>query len=142
MAGLNKVILIGNVGKDPEVRQFDNGHKKISFSLATNESYKDKDGAWQEQTEWHNVVGWGFLAERPIAKGDTLYVEGKIKTRDYNDKDGNTRYITEILAERFNMILKRNSGDGPSGGGTQYTSQKDTEEAPPAADSPADDLPF
>jgi single-strand DNA-binding protein len=142
MAGLNKVILIGNVGKDPEVRQFDNGGKKISFSLATNESYKDKDGAWQDQTEWHNIVGWGFLADRPIAKGDTIYVEGKIKSRDYKDKEGNTRYITEILAERFNMILKRGSGDGPSGGSTQYSSQKDTDETPPAVDSPADDLPF
>jgi len=142
MAGLNKVILIGNVGKDPEVRQFDNGGKKISFSLATNESYKDKDGAWQEQTDWHNVVGWGFLADRPIAKGDTIYVEGKIKSRDYKDKDGNTRYITEILAERFNMILRRGDGDKASGGGAQYTSQKNTGEAPPEGDSPSDDLPF
>ncbi|HEY9116110.1 MAG TPA: single-stranded DNA-binding protein [Bacteroidales bacterium] len=138
MAGLNKVILIGNVGKDPEVRQFDNGGKKISFSLATNESYKDKDGAWQDQTEWHNIVGWGFLADRPIAKGDTIYVEGKIKSRDYKDKDGNTRYITEILAERFNMILRR--GDGTGAG--QQSSYKSNESAPPDENSPADDLPF
>jgi len=141
MAGLNKVILIGNVGKDPEVRQFDNGGKKISFSLATNESYRDKDGAWQEQTEWHNIAGYGFLADRPIAKGDTIYVEGKIKTRDYKDKDGNTRYITEIIAERFNMILRKGDGTASSGGG-QQGSYKQAESAPTADDSPSDDLPF
>lgn len=142
MAGLNKVILIGNVGKDPEVRQFDNGGKKISFSLATNESYRDRDGAWQEQTEWHNIAGYGFLADRPIAKGDTIYVEGKIKTRDYKDKDGNTRYITEIIAERFNMILKRGDGDRTSSHNPTRADNKNTGEATPADESPSDDLPF
>lgn len=141
MAGLNKVILIGNVGKDPEVRQFDNGGKKISFSLATNESYRDKDGAWQEQTEWHNIAGYGFLADRPIAKGDTIYVEGKIKTRDYKDKDGNTRYITEIIAERFNMIIRKGEGGVPQSGG-QQGGYKRPENEPPEADTPSDDLPF
>jgi len=119
MAGLNKVILIGNIGKDPEVRQFDNGGKKISFSLATNESYKDKDGNWQEQTEWHNVIGWNLLAEKPVAKGDLVYVEGKIKSRDYKDKDGNTRYITEIVSERINIITKRGDGEREAQGNYQ-----------------------
>lgn len=141
MAGLNKVILIGNVGKDPEVRQFDDGGKKISFTLATNESYKGKDGEWKEQTEWHNIAGTGFLSEKPIAKGDLLYVEGKIKTRDYKDKEGITRYFTEILADRLNIITRR--GDGASsGGGTQYSNSKITGEEPPSGDSPSDDLPF
>lgn len=137
MAGLNKVILIGNVGKDPEIRQFDNGGKKIGFSLATSESYKDKDGAWQEQTDWHNIVGWGFLAEKPIAKGDMLYVEGKIKSRDYKDKDGNTRYITEILAERINLVMRR--GDGEK---SKYSGNTTRENEAPPVDSPSDDLPF
>ena len=95
MAGLNKVILIGRIGKDPETYSFEDGTKKISFSLATTESYRDRNsGDWVDQTEWHNIVGYRFLAEKNFAKGDLVYTEGKIKTRKYNDMDGNERYIT------------------------------------------------
>ncbi|MCC7317497.1 MAG: single-stranded DNA-binding protein [Bacteroidales bacterium] len=112
MAGLNKVILIGRLGKDPEVISFDNGAKKMTVSLATSERYRDRDGSWKDLTEWHNVVAWGNLAvdiaekRRNYIKGDLLYIEGKIKTRQYTDGQGVTKYITEIVAERMNLILK------------------------------------
>ena len=104
MAGLNKVILIGRVGKDPEVYTFEDGTKKISFSLATTESYRDKNGEWVDQTEWHNIVGFRYLAEKNIAKGDLVYIEGKIKTRKYTDRDSNERYITEIVGDKINIL--------------------------------------
>ena len=110
MAGLNKVILIGRIGKDPETYSFEDGTKKISFSLATTESYRDRNsGDWVDQTEWHNIVGYRFLAEKNFAKGDLVYIEGKIKTRKYNDRDGNERYITEILAEKINILARSQS---------------------------------
>lgn len=110
MAGLNKVILIGRIGKDPETYSFEDGTKKISFTLATTESYRDRNtGSWVDQTEWHNIVGYRFLAEKNFAKGDLVYIEGKIKTRKYNDKDGNERYITEILSEKINILTRSQS---------------------------------
>jgi single-strand DNA-binding protein len=112
MAGLNKVILIGRIGKDPDTFTFDDGTKKISFSLATTESYKDRTtNEWRDQTEWHNIVGYRYLAEKSIAKGDLVYVEGKIKNRKYNDRDGNERYITEILSEKINILARSKSAD-------------------------------
>ena len=112
MAGLNKVILIGRIGKDPETYSFEDGTKKISFSLATTESYRDRNtGNWVDQTEWHNIVGYRFLAEKNFAKGDLVYIEGKIKTRKYNDKDGNERYITEILSEKINILTRSQSSN-------------------------------
>ncbi|MBN2747583.1 MAG: single-stranded DNA-binding protein [Bacteroidales bacterium] len=110
MAGINKVILVGNLGKDPEVRAFENGAKVAQFSLATSESYKDKDGNWQEQTEWHNIVMWRQLAERAerdLKKGMQIFVEGKIKTRQWTDQNNATRYTTDILVDRFIMLGKR-----------------------------------
>ena len=107
MASLNKVILIGNLGKDPEVISFENGSKKMSVSLATTERYRDRDGNWVEQTEWHNLVSWGFLAQdiaekrRNYSKGDHMYVEGRIKTRQYVDNQNITRYITEIFVDKM-----------------------------------------
>lgn len=113
MAGINKVTLIGHIGKDPDTFTFDDGTKKISFSLATTESYRDRNtNEWRDQTEWHNIIGYRYLAEKNIAKGDLIYVEGKIKSRKYNDKDGNERYITEILAEKINMLAHPRSTDG------------------------------
>lgn len=112
MAGLNKVMLIGRLGKDPDVISFENGGKKMTVSLATSERYRDRDGNWQEQTEWHNIVAWGNLAsdiaenKRNYVKGDLLFVEGKIKTRQYTDNNNVTKYITEIVAERMNLISK------------------------------------
>lgn len=138
MAGLNKVMLIGRLGKDPEVISFENGGKKMTVSLATSERYRDRNGQWQEQTEWHNIVAWGNLANdidekrRTYAKGDLLFIEGKIRTRQYQDAQGVTKYITEILAEKMNLISK--SGQGSEGyqagqgnqSNTQNTQQQST----------------
>ena len=107
MASLNKVILIGNLGKDPEVISFDNGTKKMSVSLATTERFRDRDGNWQEQTEWHNLVSWGPLAQdiadkrRNYVKGDQMYVEGRIKSRQFVDGQNVTRHITEIVVDKM-----------------------------------------
>lgn len=130
MAGLNKVMLIGRIGKDPEVISFDNGTKKATFSLATTDHYRDRENNWQEQTEWHNIVVWGSLAndiaerKRNYIKGDLLYVEGKIRTRQYKDSHDVTKYVTEINAERLNLIMKSGQNTGhseanPSAGITQ-----------------------
>jgi single-strand DNA-binding protein len=113
MAGINKVILVGNLGKDPEIRAIDGGRKVANFTLATTETYKNKNGEKVDQTEWHNVVFWGPIAEvieRFLKKGSQIYVEGKIRTRSYDDKDGNKRYITEILGEQMTMLGKASGG--------------------------------
>lgn len=111
---VNKVILIGNVGKDPESRTFENGNKVVNFSLATSENYKDKSGEWQQKTEWHNVTIYGQLAERAesMTKGATLFLEGKIQTRKWTDKEGNDRYTTEIVANYFRPIRKPGETQG------------------------------
>ncbi len=147
MAGLNKVILIGRIGKDPETYSFEDGTKKISFSLATTESYKDRNtGEWIDQTEWHNVVGYRFLAEKNFAKGDLVYIEGKIKTRKYNDKDGNEKYITEILSEKINILARSQSTD--SSGPSNYNKPsapvvpQDTSDNSSTEENIEDDLPF
>ena len=110
MASLNKVILIGRLGKDPEITTFDNGNRKISATLATSERYRDRDNNWVEQTDWHNLVVWGNLANdiaegrRNYAKGDLMYVEGKLKTRQYTDQQGIVRYVTEVNAEKMMQL--------------------------------------
>lgn len=107
MAGVNKVILIGNLGKDPEVRTFDSGTKKAAFSLATSEPYTDKSGEKKDRIEWHNVVFWGKIAdvvEKYLKKGNQVYIEGRIASRSYDDKDGIKRYITEIEGTNLTMI--------------------------------------
>ena len=115
MAGVNKVILVGNLGKDPEVKYLDSGVAVANFSLATTENYKNKEGERVSQTEWHNVVLWRGLAEvaeKFLKKGSNIYIEGKIKTRKWEDKDGNTRYSTEILGDNMTMLgSKLNSED-------------------------------
>jgi single-strand DNA-binding protein len=151
MAGLNKVMLIGRLGKDPEVITFDNGGKKMTVSLATSERYRDREGNWQDQTEWHNIVAWGNLANdisegrRNYMKGDLIFVEGKIKTRQYQDSQGNNRYITEIIAERMNQISKGGaSGDSrnePPHGHTGSAPESAMPD-PTAPATPEDDLPF
>lgn len=107
---VNKAILLGRVGKDPEVRTA--GESKVaSFTLATTEKYKDsKTGEWKENTEWHNIVCWrntAELAEKYVQKGMLLYIEGKLRTRSWDDKDGNKRYVTEIIAESMQFLEKR-----------------------------------
>lgn len=115
MAGINKVILIGNLGKDPEVRHLESGVSVANFTLATTENYKDRTGQKQSQTEWHNIVVWRGLAEvaeKYLKKGSQIYVEGKLRSRSWNDKDGVTRYTTEIVADNFTMLgSKRDSDD-------------------------------
>jgi single-strand DNA-binding protein len=138
MRGLNKVILIGNLGKDPEYKE---DLKRTSFSLATTESYNDKDGQRVDQTEWHNIVVWGNLAEiaaKYLKKGTPLYVEGKIRSRSY-EADGQKKYITEIRADNFIMLGGKRDDDSSS-----TTSSEQSYSAPemPSAPQPDDDLPF
>lgn len=109
MASLNRVCLIGNLGKDPEIRSIPSGSKVASFSIATTESYTGKDGNKQDKTEWHNIVLWRGLAdiaEKYLRKGSQVYIEGKLQTRSWDDKDGQKRYITEIVAENLVMLGK------------------------------------
>ena len=114
MSGVNKVILIGNLGKDPEVRYLDNGVAVANISLATSESYKNKEGERITQTEWHDVVLWRGLAEvaeKFLKKGSSVYIEGKLRTNKWVDKDENNRYKTEVLADKLTMLGKSNSQD-------------------------------
>ena len=114
MSGINKVILIGNLGKDPEVRYLDSGVAVANLSLATSENYKNKDGERVTQTEWHDVVLWRGLAEvaeKYLKKGSSIYVEGKLRTNKWVDKDENNRYKTEVLADKLTMLGKSNSQD-------------------------------
>jgi len=109
---VNKVILVGNVGKDPVIRYFDKGVVKVTFPLATSETYTNQQGETITSTEWHNIVLWRALAEvaeKTVKKGSQVYVIGKIKTRSYVDKDGNNKYITEILADAFLVLDKKQS---------------------------------
>jgi single-strand DNA-binding protein len=145
MAGrsLNKVMLIGHLGKDPEVRYTASGLAVANFSVATNESWKDQDGNVQERTEWHNIVMWSKLAEIAgewLKKGKQVYLEGRLQTRSYDDKNGVKRYVTEIVATDMIML-------GGAGGGTG--GDQSAREAPAAAGTNMnsstgkdDDLPF
>ena len=141
MASLNKVMLIGNLGKDPEVRFTASGQAVASFSLATSEKFKGKSGEWEERTEWHNITLWGKLAEiagEYLSKGKTIYVEGRLQTRKWQDKSGNDRYTTDIVGDKMQMLSpkgERSGGDSssaPKTGGSGY-------EEPPFQD---DDIPF
>jgi single-strand DNA-binding protein len=128
MAGVNKVILVGNLGKDPEVRHLEGGNSVANFTLATNEYYKDKQGARVERTEWHNISAWrglAELAEKYLKKGTQVYVEGKLRTRQYQDKDHQTRYITEIIAEEISLLGGRPGGGGNNGGTGAVASHAD-----------------
>lgn len=133
---INKVTLIGNLGKDPEVRRLDNGTVVASFSVATTDSYKDRNGEWQKQTEWHTIVAWRNLAEiveRNFKKGKQVYVEGKLTHRKWQDKDGNDRYTTEVVANTLRILGRREEN-----GNSENTSSVNSQQ-PVAAD---DDLPF
>lgn len=142
MAGINKVILIGNLGKDPEIRSLDNGVKVASFSLATTESFKNKEGQKIDQTEWHNIVMWRGLAEiaeKFLKKGSQIYLEGKIRTRSWDDKEGNKRYTTEIIADTFTMLgAKREDSSSPAAA----PNSNHVEPTAPITPQPDDDLPF
>lgn len=123
MGGVNKVILLGNAGKDPDVRHLDGGVTVASFPLATTESFRDKNsGEKREQTEWHNIVMWRALAESveksELKKGDRVYLEGKIRTRKWNDKEGNQRFTVEIVADTFTIINRKRDKNGEENGTT------------------------
>ena len=156
--GVNKVILIGNLGADPELRYTGSGTAVCNFNLATNESYKDRDGNMVEKTEWHRVVAWDRLAEicaEYLKKGRQVYIEGSLQTRQWEDQDGNTKYTTEIKAREMQML----GGPGEGGGGDDYDQSRAPRSAPqerrsapqqarpqqsrqPAAQPAGDDLSF
>ena len=139
MRGLNKVMLIGHLGKDPEMQYLEGNIALAKFSLATSESFKDKAGNWMDKTEWHNIIMWRGLAEtaeKYLKKGSFIYLEGKIQNRSWDDKDGNKRYITEIRAERMNMLDKK-----PSEQSSSTISSQDVA-AESSSDVIEDDLPF
>ncbi|WP_276499783.1 single-stranded DNA-binding protein [Pontibacter litorisediminis] len=119
MASVNKVILIGNLGKDPEIRHLEGGVAVARFPIATSETFKDKSGQKQERTEWHNIVVWRGLAEvaeKYLRKGNSVFIEGKIRSNNYTDKDGIQRYSTEIVADNMTML----GGRSDNGGGGDY----------------------
>lgn len=147
MSGVNKVILVGRLGKDPEVRHLENGATVANFSLATSETYKDRQtGERREQTEWHNVVLWRGLAEvveKYVKKGDMIYVEGKLRTRSW-EKDGVTRYTTEVVGDNMTM-LGGGGGSSSQAQGGDYSSQPAAQPSTPVentATDATDDLPF
>ena len=136
MSGVNKVILLGRLGADPEVRYTSGGTAVAKFNLATSETYKDKDGSKQEKTEWHRVVAFGKLGEicgEYLSKGKQVYVEGKLQTRSCEDKDGNKKYTTEV---NVNNMVMLGSGEGGGGGKESSVSSE------PQAFGSEDDIPF
>ena len=146
MSGVNRVILVGYAGKDPEVRNLEGGAKVAKFSLATSESYKKADGTKVETTEWHNIVLWrnqADIAERFVRKGSLIGIEGKIRTRTWDDKDGNKRYGIDIIGDNITLLgRKPEDSNSGSAGSTEYT--KTNIESPPVSSDPGpgDDLPF
>ena len=153
---VNKVILVGNVGKDPETRYLEGGTAVCSFSLATSETYRNRDGERITNTEWHNVVLWRGLAEiaeKYVRKGSQLYIEGRIRTRSWDDRDGNKRYTTEVVGDNMQMLGKKSDGTGiQEDQGFATTSQtpsqpkengagSDFNDVSPGPDG-SDDLPF
>jgi len=142
---VNKVILVGNVGKDPETRYLDEGTAFSKFPMATSETYKNKAGERVSNTEWHNVVLWRGLAqvaEKYVKKGTQIYIEGRIKTRSYDDQDGNKKYITEIVGDQMQLLSRKPDDAGEQGGqgsnqgsnqgsaqGTQSSAQGDSQAA-------------
>ena len=142
MAGVNKVILIGNLGRDPEVRYLEGGTAVAKFTLATSENYKDKTtGEKKTLVEWHNIVAWRGLAEvaeKYLKKGSQIYIEGKLRSRQWQDKDGVNRYTTEIVADTLQMIGKRDDHTGNTQNSSSSTSSPEIEQN----SNFEDDLPF
>ena len=149
---INKVMLIGNLGKDPEVRHLEGGSAVARFSIATNENYQDRNGEWQTQTEWHNVVAWRALAERAekqLKKGSLVYLEGKLTTRKWQDQNGNDRYTTEVVARTLRILERRETNLGQEGNmsGSLPGAQNDFPTVEKTVSQPVsppedDDLPF
>ncbi|HEX9916370.1 MAG TPA: single-stranded DNA-binding protein [candidate division Zixibacteria bacterium] len=135
MASVNRAILIGNLGRDPDLRYTPSGQPVAKFPIATSERWKDKDGQLQQRTDWHNIVAWGRQAEvckEYLKKGSPVYIEGRIQSRSYEDKDGNRKYITEIVANRMQMLGRKEEGPSEE----EIPPEPETEEAE------GDDIPF
>jgi single-strand DNA-binding protein len=144
MAGVNKVILIGNLGADPEIRNLPSGSIVATFNLATSESYMTKEGERVEQTEWHRIELWEGLAkiaEQYLSKGRQVYIEGKLKTESWQDNDGNKRFITKIRATNMTLLGGKSSAGMPSDSENPSTSSRKTNEPVDLPDE-TDDLPF
>lgn len=144
MAGVNKVIILGNLGMDPEVRTLESGAKLARLRIATSESYTTRDGQKVENTEWHTVTVWRQLAdiaEKYLAKGRQVYIEGKLQTRSWKAEDGSDRYATEIVGERLQLIGGRPDGDNSQSKPAAQTAQPSAPQSTSSA-SDDDDLPF
>ena len=145
MSGVNKVILVGNLGTDPEVKTFEDGNKLATIAIATSEKYKDREGNLQERTEWHNVVLYrrlAELAEQYLSKGRQVYIEGKLRTRKWQDKDGNDRYTTEILAREMTFLGGNQSDGAGQRSSAPASNQNQVNEPSASLDDIDDDLPF
>ncbi len=141
---VNKAILIGNLGKDPELKYTPAGKAVTTFSLATSEKWTSQDGTKNESTTWHNIVAWGRQAEvikEYLAKGRQVYIEGRIQNRSYDDKDGNKRYISEVVVQSFQFIGGRGGGENASAPNASGSSGP-PDSPPPPASGGDDDLPF
>ncbi len=142
MASLNKVMLIGNLGKDPEVRYTASGQAVASFNLATSEKFKNKNGEWEERTEWHRITLWARLAEiagEYLSKGKTVYIEGRLQTRKWQDNSGNERYTTEIVGEKMQMLSPKGESRRGADIPADASPASSGFEEPPFQD---DDIPF
>ena len=141
MSGVNKVILIGNLGKDPEVKYLESKVAVAKFTLATNSTWKDKDGSKKEHTEWHNIVLWRGLAElseKYLHKGDKVYIEGRLRTKSWEDKENIKRYTTEIVADSMTMLSGKKSEDTTASG----SQGEEISTGMPDPGKPENDLPF
>ncbi|MEM6819438.1 MAG: single-stranded DNA-binding protein [Pseudomonadota bacterium] len=143
--GINKVILVGNLGQDPETRYMPSGGAVTNLRIATSESWKDKQtGEQQERTEWHSIAMFGRLAEisaEYLRKGSQVYIEGKLRTRKWQDKNGNDRYTTEVIADEMQMLGSRGGAGAPMSGGQQRQQQQPAQQ-PAAVSDFDDDIPF
>jgi single-strand DNA-binding protein len=149
MASVNRVILVGNLGRDPELRYIPSGQAVANFTLATNDRWRDKEGNNQERTEWHRIVVWGKSAEncaQYLQKGRSVYIEGRLQTREWEDKDGNKRQTTETIAQTVQFLGGRGgagggaeSGGGPAGDSGSSGASSGGGESPPP---PSSDVPF
>ena len=140
---VNKVILVGNAGKDPETRHLEGGNTVSKFSLATSEVYKNKEGEKVTNTEWHNIVLWRGLAEiaeKYVKKGSQVYIEGRIRTRSYTDQDNHTRYVTEIIGDAMQLLGKRNDSNQPDAPAKSSSAASDASQLPANPPDTLDDL--
>lgn len=141
----NKVILIGNAGKDPEIRYLDSGVAVITLPIATTERIRDRSGEWREMTEWHNVVFWRGLAEsveKYVKKGSQIFVEGRLRTRSWEDQNGIKRYTTEVVADSLRLLSRRENNNNSSQQNGQQDSKPVISSIDISGDDGVDDLPF